>query len=95
MESRVPNRAASPVAAVGQGPAGGEGPAGDRPRSLDAFTAELTGAAYTTALRHGIVGPWLDLELELWEALAETAKKWLREVHTTAGEGETLRDGRS
>jgi hypothetical protein len=43
---------------------------------LDAFAAELTRAAYHVALRHGAAGTWLDLELELWQALANTIKQW-------------------
>jgi hypothetical protein len=31
--------------------------------------AELTAAAYQGALRHGIRGSFLDLELELWDEL--------------------------
>jgi hypothetical protein len=42
---------------------------------FDDFTAELTSAAYAVALRHGLEDNWLDLELELWEALKETVKK--------------------
>jgi hypothetical protein len=42
---------------------------------LENFAAELTGAAYAVALRHCLEDKWLDLELELWEALKETIKK--------------------
>ena len=42
--------------------------------------AELTNAAYPIALRHGIEGSWVDLELELWRVLAETVKKWEAEI---------------
>jgi hypothetical protein len=42
---------------------------------LENFAAELTRAAYSVALRHGLEDKWLDLELELWEALKETVKK--------------------
>jgi hypothetical protein len=42
---------------------------------LDNFAAELASAAYAVALRHGLEDKWLDLELELWEALKETVKK--------------------
>jgi hypothetical protein len=31
--------------------------------------AELTTAAYRVALRHGIKGPFIDVELELWREL--------------------------
>jgi hypothetical protein len=42
---------------------------------LENFAAELTSAAYAVALRHGLEDKWLDLELELWEAVKETVKK--------------------
>jgi hypothetical protein len=48
----------------------------DRNISLESFAAELTSAAYPVALRHGSNGSWLDLELALWKALAETVKNW-------------------
>jgi hypothetical protein len=47
----------------------------DRDTLLENFAAELTSAAYSVALRHGLGKKWLDLELELWEALKETVKK--------------------
>jgi hypothetical protein len=31
--------------------------------------AELTEAAYEVALRHGIKGPFIDVELDLWREL--------------------------
>ncbi len=40
------------------------------------FAAEVTSAAYAVALRHSAEAKWLDLELELWEALKVTVKKW-------------------
>jgi hypothetical protein len=46
---------------------------------LDNFAAELTRAAYHVALRHGVTGTWLDLQLDLWRALADTVKQWGRE----------------
>ena len=45
---------------------------------LEAFAAEITGAAYPIALRHAIGGSWLDLELGLWKALADTVEHWAR-----------------
>ncbi len=47
----------------------------DADHELEALAAELTSAAYAVALRHGVEDKWLDLELELWEALKETVKK--------------------
>src|SRR5229473_311029 len=52
------------------------GAACNRDALLENFAAELTSAAYAVALRHGVEGKWLDLELELWEALKEAVKKW-------------------
>jgi hypothetical protein len=46
-------------------------------QSLAALAAELTAVAYPVALRHAVGHKWLDLELELWRALTETAKKWV------------------
>jgi hypothetical protein len=43
---------------------------------LDNFASELTRAAYHVALRHWAAGTWLDLELGLWRALADTVKRW-------------------
>jgi hypothetical protein len=46
-----------------------------RDTRLENFAAELTSAAYAVALRHGLEENWLDLELELWEAVKETVLK--------------------
>jgi hypothetical protein len=51
----------------------------NRDSLLENFAAELTSAAYCTALRHGMRGSWLDLQLGLWRVLAETVKKGTRE----------------
>jgi hypothetical protein len=48
----------------------------DRDALPDAFAAELTRAAYQVALRHGAAGRWLDLELDLRQALADTVQQW-------------------
>jgi hypothetical protein len=50
----------------------------DRDALLEKFAAELTCAAYHVALRHGAAGMWLDLQLDLWQALADTVKQWGR-----------------
>jgi hypothetical protein len=49
----------------------------DRGVLREAFVAELTSAAYHVALRHG-AGTWLDLQLGLWHALADTVEQWAR-----------------
>ena len=48
---------------------------GNRETLLENAAAELTNAAYAVALRHGVEDNWLDLELELWEAIREAVKK--------------------
>jgi hypothetical protein len=47
--------------------------------SLENFAAELIAATYPVLLRHGMVANWLDLELDLWNALKETVQKWDRQ----------------
>ena len=42
---------------------------------LENIAAELTSAVYLVVLRHGMSGSWLELELGLWKALAETVKR--------------------
>jgi hypothetical protein len=42
---------------------------------LDAFAAELTDAAYPIALKYGVLGSSLDLELEIWKTLTELVHK--------------------
>jgi hypothetical protein len=51
----------------------------DRNALFETLAAELTLAAYRVALRTRTEGTWLDLELDLWRALADTVK--------TPGEG--------
>ena len=48
----------------------------DRNALFETLAAELTLAAYRVALRTRTEGTWLDLELDLWRALADTAKTW-------------------
>jgi hypothetical protein len=48
----------------------------NRDALLETFAAELTCAAYRVALRTGTRGTWLDLQLDLWKALAETVRSW-------------------
>jgi len=56
---------------------------------LENFAAELTSAAYSVALRHGIGCSWIKVELGLWRALAETVKKWAQES-PSAGSSDEL-----
>ena len=48
----------------------------DQDTLLDTVAAELTSTAYFAALGHGIQGSWIDLELDLWRALAHAVKQW-------------------
>ncbi len=41
----------------------------DLPGPSEDLLARLTTAAYRVALRHGIKGPFLDVELDLWREL--------------------------
>lgn len=43
----------------------------DQEDPLDTFAAELTDAAYPIALKYGIAGSSLDLELEIWRTFIE------------------------
>jgi hypothetical protein len=52
----------------------------DRDALLESLAAHLTVAAYRVALRSRTGDTWLDLELELWRALADTVKTWGREL---------------
>jgi hypothetical protein len=47
--------------------------------ALENFAAELTTAAYSIALRHGITGSWIEVELPLWRTLSHALKKWAQE----------------
>jgi hypothetical protein len=48
----------------------------NRDALLETLAAELTLAAYRVALRTRTAGSWLDLELDLWRTLADTARTW-------------------
>jgi hypothetical protein len=43
------------------------------------FAAELTSAVYPLVLRRGPKNSWVQVELALWRALAETVEKWTSE----------------
>jgi hypothetical protein len=46
----------------------------DRDAYVENLAAELTDAAYPVVLRHGVAGSSIDLELDLWKALAAKVK---------------------
>ena len=62
---------------------GNPGNAPDRDIALENFAAELTAAAYPVALRYGVVGSSIDLQLELWRVFVERIKQWRRDAHLT------------
>jgi hypothetical protein len=60
---------------------------------IETVAAELAEKAYAVALRHGPVDSWVDLELELWQALSETLHQIGHGLNQTSGEPKTQRDG--
>ncbi len=47
----------------------------------EALLSRLTDAAYRVALRHGIKGPFIDFQLELWQKLREVLSARAAEGH--------------
>jgi hypothetical protein len=47
---------------------------------LDAFAAELTDAAYPIALKYGVSGSSLDMELEIWKTFIELVHRRCHEL---------------
>jgi hypothetical protein len=45
-------------------------------QALERLAADAADTAYAIALRHRTCGSWIDLELELWKALARTVGEW-------------------
>ena len=58
--------------------------------TLEDCAAQLTQAAYRVALRHGVDDSWLDLEIELWRALADGLKKWQQRFPPCFTQSESL-----
>ena len=52
----------------------------NRDALLETLAAELALAAYRVALRTRTQGTWLDLELDLWKTLADTARTWVEGI---------------
>jgi hypothetical protein len=63
----------------------------NRDAPLETLAAELTLAAYRVALRTRTKGTWLDLELDLWRALADTAKTWGEGIASVPIDGDAAR----
>ena len=51
----------------------------NRDTRLENFAAELTNAVYPLALRQGMGGLWINVEVGLWREVAKTVKKWAPE----------------
>jgi hypothetical protein len=58
----------------------------ERDARLESFAAELAGAAYSLVLRCGLRDSWLEVELGLWRALAQTVQKWARKPRPAASD---------
>ena len=54
--------------------------------ALDDLVAELTAAVYPVAVRHGAIGTWIDLELDLWRALADAVETCVPEPGGDSGQ---------
>jgi hypothetical protein len=63
----------------------------DQDNTLENFAAELTCAIYSIALRQGMSGSWIKVQLGLWTALIQTVEKWAREQ--PPNELKVLREG--
>jgi hypothetical protein len=63
----------------------------DRDSLLETLAAELALTAYRIALRTRTEGTWLDLELDLWRALADTARTWGDEIASVPLDGDAAR----
>ena len=47
----------------------------DRDSLLDRFAAEVTAATYPIALKYGVLGSSLDLELEIWKTVTALVRE--------------------
>jgi hypothetical protein len=47
---------------------------------IETFAAELTETAYPIALKYGVHGSSLDLQLEMWKAVTELVRKRGRDL---------------
>ena len=62
----------------------------DSATELTSFAADLTDAAYTVVLRHGIGGSWIDLQLDVWRVLAVSIADTQRRTPRLASAAEFL-----
>ncbi len=61
--------------------------------ALAILAAELTNVAYAVALRYGVSGSWIDLQLDLWAVLAEAVERAESPSAVSLDEIETWREG--
>jgi hypothetical protein len=62
-----------------------------RDAALETLAAELALTAYRVALRTRTKATWLDLELDLWRALTNTAKTWGEGIASAPTDGDPAR----
>jgi hypothetical protein len=62
----------------------------NRDAPLETLVAQLTLAAYRVALQTRMEGTWLDLELDLWRALADTTRTWGAGIASVPLDGDAL-----
>jgi hypothetical protein len=63
-------------------------PSCDQSMMLENFAAELTSAVYRIALRQGIDGSWVRVELALWKAVGKTVRTWASECPPAESSGQ-------
>jgi hypothetical protein len=52
------------------------------------LAAQLARAAYRVALKHGVEGSWMELELEMWEALSDALDSYEQQRSYDMGQSE-------
>jgi hypothetical protein len=62
--------------------------------ALEAFAAELTDAAYPIALKYGVSGSSVDLELEIWKKFTEMVHERGSSVLGASAKSEVAAEGR-
>jgi hypothetical protein len=65
---------------------GNAGSARDRDMILENVAVELTDAAFPVALRSGVVGSSIDLQLDFWRVFVETIKERRRNAGLPSSE---------
>jgi hypothetical protein len=60
----------------------------NRDALMETLAAELTLAAYRVVLRTTTEATWLDLELDLWRAVADMARTWGEGIASVPSDGD-------